>query len=468
MNAKHKVCESVQDDLKAFLDGELGWLARRSVDRHVRSCGECARVLDELRGLTESMRAVEEIEASAGFGDRVLEQVKEAQQMQAARAVSPLQRRLRVWYATGGAVVAAAVMIAVLYPMMARAPESARHLTTGEAFKPAARSEAVEQGARKEAMTSGGAPSAASPPESELEGKRADLGTVPAGEAPSVGTLDEEAREKAVASGPGEAGTPLARTDLHAKKEIPAAKDLDKLNVATGKGASFEYQRQVIRTGAVSLEVKDAERAMDRIGAIAVSLGGFVQDSSVGNDEEAPSAGSATIRIPSVSFDEALRRLSELGKVLDKNTKGEDVTAQLVDLEARLKNLRAEEQQYVKILAKAHKVSEILSVEYELERIRGEIEQAEGQRAYLTKRVDLSTIVVAFSEKEEKKPEPSAWNVGSTMRDSGLAFLSFARGLTKALIWILVFCPVWFPILLLFRYLYRVASGPVPAANTCK
>jgi negative regulator of sigma E activity len=452
MKARRTVCESVQDDLKAFLDGELGWLRRRRVGRHLRECGECGRVLDELRGVSESIRSAEEIEASPDLEKRVLAQLKEEGKMVPTTAVTARKKRLRVWFAAAGAVGVAAVLCAAIIPVLYKAHEGPIGPTAATGMS-----------------TTGTATLEKKAPILAQAGKEAaHLSSSEKGREQTNTDSTVERTARVVPSDAGEAGWTAGNAKLQAKKESPATKDLERLNVTAGKEGALGYERQVIRTGAVSLEVKDAQRTLDQITAIVTSLGGFVQDSSVTNGEKGAPGGSATIRVPSVSFDEAIRRLSALGKLLDKSTKGEDVTAKLVDLEARIRNLRSEEQQYLKILTKARRVAEILSVECELERIRGDIEEADGQKAYLAKRVELSTIVVAFSEKEEKKLAPSGWNIGSTMKASGLAFLSFAEGLSRALVWIVVFSPVWFPILLLFRYLYRVASGPAAASGAGK
>jgi hypothetical protein len=85
------------------------------------------------------------------------------------------------------------------------------------------------------------------------------------------------------------------------------------------------------------------------------------------------------------------------GTVLQEQISSYEVTMQLVDLEARLKNLRASESALIKLMAKATRITDVLSVQSELSRVRGDIESYDAQRAALADQVAMATISVQLT-----------------------------------------------------------------------
>ena len=125
--------------------------------------------------------------------------------------------------------------------------------------------------------------------------------------------------------------------------------------------------RKIIRTAQITIETESVEEICGRIEMLAASFGGYVQQSSINRNSGASDSnerlsGSVQIAVPSEMFDQVLTQLPSLGKVLHKNVSGQDVTEEYVDLEARLKNWRAQEDQLNLIMTKAHNVEEILAV----------------------------------------------------------------------------------------------------------
>jgi len=160
-------------------------------------------------------------------------------------------------------------------------------------------------------------------------------------------------------------------------------------------------ERMVIYTAQISIEVEDVEAAIYKIQSIAEGSGGFVQTISISGEER--KSGLITIRVPEDKFYEVLKQIESVGNVTNKEVSGEDVTEKYIDLEARLRNAKREEEHLLAILDKATDVDDILKVEKELMRIRETIETLEGQLRYLERRVEYSTISV-FLEEKAKPP----------------------------------------------------------------
>ncbi|MDP2954071.1 MAG: DUF4349 domain-containing protein [Chloroflexota bacterium] len=167
-------------------------------------------------------------------------------------------------------------------------------------------------------------------------------------------------------------------------------------------------QRQVISTASLSLEVKAVEAAVSQVRAIAEGLGGFVERLS-GSSGKNQDQATVTIRVPQDQFFTAVERLEALGKVQNRNMGTDDVTERFIDLEARLKSALRGEQSLLSLLQKAQTVSDVLTIERELSRVRSEIERLQGQLNFLKRRVDLATITVSlFSPSVVVGQPPSA------------------------------------------------------------
>jgi hypothetical protein len=137
---------------------------------------------------------------------------------------------------------------------------------------------------------------------------------------------------------------------------------------------------------------------------------GFVASSSKA-DEGDSATGTLTIRVPASHFDDARRELAGLGKVKGEQLSGEDVTGQLVDYDARITSLQAQEDALRTLLGRATRVGEVLEVQGQLFNVRQQIEQLKAQRAQLNDAAELSTITIRLFEPGapsiETRPEPS-------------------------------------------------------------
>ena len=100
-----------------------------------------------------------------------------------------------------------------------------------------------------------------------------------------------------------------------------------------------------------------------------------------------------------------------------ENAGSEDVTEQFIDLEARLRSALREEQSLLSLLERADTVSNILTIERELARVRSEIERLQGQLNYLSRRVDLATISVALFPPEERLADPPYGSLNMEVED---------------------------------------------------
>lgn len=155
--------------------------------------------------------------------------------------------------------------------------------------------------------------------------------------------------------------------------------------------------RMIIYNGYISLETDDIDGILTRIRSLAEGYNGYVAGTSrsmIGNQAVAD----ITIRIPQNKFHSVINDISTYGKVLDERTTSDDVTEQYIDLKARLKNLERLEESLTDLLNRTATVEEILKVEQELTRIRGDIDSLQGQLNYFERNVTMSMIKVTLRE----------------------------------------------------------------------
>ena len=173
-----------------------------------------------------------------------------------------------------------------------------------------------------------------------------------------------------------------------------------------GQSTTVEIaDRQIISQASLSVEVEDVAGAVAQVRTIAETRGGFVSQIAT-SGTPGRQRSDLVVRVPQGEFFDTLESIKGLGKVWVENAGSEDVTEQFIDLEARLRSALREEQSLLSLLERADTVSNILTIERELARVRSEIERLQGQINYLSRRVDLATISVALFPPEERLAEP--------------------------------------------------------------
>ncbi len=202
-------------------------------------------------------------------------------------------------------------------------------------------------------------------------------------------------------------------------------------------------QRKIVKNGSLSLLVKKAEETAGRIAKIADDFKGFVSYSGIYEVSEGVKAGTITIRVPADKFNEATAKIKELAvKVQSEDFNTSDITEQFVDLESRLKNLQAEEQQYLDILKRAVKVQDILDVSQRLFEVRGQIESIQGQLKYMSQQVDMSTISVSLTSESEVKIFGLYWRPLANLKQSLRKMFEGLTGYVDSLVKFIFALPV--------------------------
>jgi hypothetical protein len=167
--------------------------------------------------------------------------------------------------------------------------------------------------------------------------------------------------------------------------------------VADAGRAAAMPELLIIRTGHIEIEVGDLAGAVASARTRVLAVGGYVSASDESASDEQASA-SAVYRIPASRWDEALEGIRGLAAAIrGQQVETEAVTAQVVDLGARITNLRASEAALQSIMGQATKIADVLAVQGELTTVRGEIERLAAEKALLEERAAYGTLTVVFS-----------------------------------------------------------------------
>lgn len=155
----------------------------------------------------------------------------------------------------------------------------------------------------------------------------------------------------------------------------------------------------IARTAALTISVQNFQAARSSVDQIVRARDGYVGELKITSPKDGPQSLETTLRIPAAEFDAALASLRALGRVDEEQQGGEEVTAQVVDLDARLKNARETEERLAEVLrTRTGKIGDVLEVEKEMARVREEIEQMEGEQKELNTRVAFASVNLNLTE----------------------------------------------------------------------
>ena len=189
-------------------------------------------------------------------------------------------------------------------------------------------------------------------------------------------------------------------------------------------------ERMIVYTGQLSLVVKDTKATVEQITQIAQDVGGFVVSSNTYQDEGHARATMA-IRVPGEDLTQLKATLAKVKAlaltVESENLTGQDVTDQYADTQADIENLTAQRDSYRKLLDRATKMEDILSIQARLDQVQGQINTLTGRQLKLKDSVKFATVNITITPDELAQPIA----IG-TWRPQGTARTAF-----QSLIWAL-------------------------------
>ena len=245
---------------------------------------------------------------------------------------------------------------------------------------------------------------------------------------------NQEIRSKGWGKGPGLNSGVLPSPDFSLEEENESYPN---------QNNEADLERKIIKNGFLSLLVTDVDRTAEDISQLAEKLDGFVLSSYLYETDQKTKRGEISIKVPAERFEEAIEKIKGLAvRVENERTTVTDVTEEYVDLEAQLRNLRREEEQYLKIMEKAETVEEILKVSQYLSNVRGRIERIEGRLKYLSQQIEMSVLRISLVAEKDVEVFGIYWRPLSVVKQAFHKMLEDFTRFIDAIIRFVFFLPV--------------------------
>lgn len=203
---------------------------------------------------------------------------------------------------------------------------------------------------------------------------------------------------------------------------------------------------QLVKQASLVLVLTDIDDAVDQVQTIVQqSQGDLLSLQDNRSPEGTAQQVSLTLRVPQAELDTVLNALRPLGTVQQQSLTAEDVSSQLVDLDARLKNLRQSEAALLKIMERSGEISHVLEVARELSTVRESIERMAAQQQNLKRQVAFSQIYLTLqSPVTQVTPlRPVGETLGNTWESATQSVKAFTVSGLKLGLWLLAFSPYW-------------------------
>jgi len=360
-----------KEQVMAYLDGELSPEAASQIARHLAECSECRALESELRGVSSEMLAwnIEPSPANLTYGMNAVIRAEFFADSSMSNdrfltSTSFLRRVVLSRWVWGTACAAVVVMIVLkmLTPVYDRASSNGQ-LATFSAQRNV--SESLE----------------VSPPPKSGPGPQVDV---------TKSSFD--------------------------KFQLAA-----KLMSAGGGGGEETMVNgpMIARTASLKISVKDFDSARSSVDRIVRARNGYAASMTINSQKGEPQSLEAELHIPTSACDAALADLKALGRVEQEQQGGEEVTAQVVDLDARLTNAHITETRLEEILrTRTGKVADVLEVEKEMANVREQIEQMEGEQKNLHNRITYASVQLELHEEYAASLEVGSSSVGRRIRNA--------------------------------------------------
>ena len=401
------------EEVMAFLDGELSEADAQVVSAHLDHCVECTGLAELFRATSQSLSQWTVPPVPSSLEESVMtEAAKNKPSPLPAKPSRSIQLSLwnwRLWaIGGGGAVTAVLILVAFVASMMyyENHPRSSPQMAT--------MSQSPEAGYT--------APTAVqSMQRSELkEGFSAGVA--------GVGGLDSFKTQST-----------RARADEKMNNALMGKSDNRPQTVSAP---------MIARTVKLSIVVKDFGAARSSLDSVLARHHGYAAQLTAATAENAPRSFQASLRIPAPDLAAAIGELRTLGRVQNESQSGEEVTQQHTDLAARLQNSRETEGRLRAILEqRTGKIDDVLQVEQEIARVRGEIEAMEAEQQALEHRVEFASVDLQLTEEYKAHLNPSSVSVSNRLHN---AFVTGVRNAAETVLGVVLFLEEDGPVLLIW------------------
>ena len=200
------------------------------------------------------------------------------------------------------------------------------------------------------------------------------------------------------------------------------------MSVTSGGGASV-LGRRIVETATITVAVPHPRTAFAQVGAEAVALGGYIQNSSLmTGGKSGDISASLVLEVPHAQYGALLKHVSGMGRVRSSSAGSQDVTAQYVDLQGRIRALTAERQSYLTLLGHATKVGDILQIQSALTGVEAQLEGLTGELRVLAHQSAMATVSVTLLPMGAAAPIRVVRPLGPVIKAFSASLRAMGRG----------------------------------------
>jgi hypothetical protein len=257
----------------------------------------------------------------------------------------------------------------------------------------------------------------------------------------------------------GNYGLGLAMDNVGLAPTAGSARQEAGIDYANPAPPTANIQPKVIKTANLSITVDDVDKSAGQINNEAVLNGGFVQNSSVTENERGQKYANLILRVPATNFDSIIVKIKSLAKLVEReDINGREVTEEYVDLQADLTHNQAVEAQYLDLLKRAQQVEEIIAVRDKLDQVQGEIERIKGRLRYLDNQTEMSTIAISISSVSRITLPAEKWQPIAVIKEAVKKTIVSLQNFVNFIILFIFFIISAIPYLLLLLVIYLIGK----------
>lgn len=400
-------CQEVRKNISALVDNEIDQDLKKDLMKHIENCKECQSIYEEEQLIKEVIFESELEELPYGFESRLheaLEEVTSTNEKKNENKILHLFKKNKKYLAIAAVFVFSIVLINNL-PMGLGSSNNSMDMAVKESVE---ESVAMEDIARSEE-------------EMAVE---------------ATTTLGEVDNQVDFATKSNEAPMEEAEPVLKSVREVE----------------SSEYQtgRVIIKNGNLHLDILDLEETMQLINNQLEGYNGYISNMSTNVNYIDPQgnefrSGYLQVKIESIHFESFMDYAKDLGRIKNTNVSSNDITNQYRDTVSRIKNLEITQQRLRDLLKESQSVEETLQIERELTRIRGQLDQLEGNIKNWDRLSQFSTINIHLNEVKsiDISIEPIDENIFDKAIDGLMNTVNNIRhSLERLFIWLVAYSPI--------------------------
>jgi anti-sigma factor RsiW len=394
-------CETIIEDLQAYLDGELPEARRNEITEHIKECAECAKTVSDLKNVSEAMQGWQAPEPKMPTGQQLLQMARppEGRLLRFTRGIYQLPFKVKAPVIATAALVVIGLFVtgqlgigrSSYAPMDgASAPSDYYQTRSSAETRPEAKNynmPAAEPPAPMQPAVAPSKPSAALD-EAERDERRQKIAGIEGGAASGlVGAVGD----KKVPASPQRIAAETKEED--ALKDASYVAELPKEKVSVDSRDRF-----IIYTAQLDIDTENFDDAKNKTSELAAAQGGFVTRLQVYSQSMSRSA-QIVLRVPVKNFNQTIAEIRKFGKSTMESIEGQDVTDQYLEVGDELeidKSLEKESREIIK------NSPTDLNARREHEEIMRRIVRFRRQLQQMRDGVFLSTITLNLREKSSE------------------------------------------------------------------